>query len=655
MPVTPPLPQISVNNKPSIVSWNRLEPRPIDWQFNRALRVEVRDAAWMLARQWQIGEFRAEDRASPAFAYIEYDVAKLTHYKAGHMLNSQNPQEAYSDSIPLEVQVEREEVPVDLNRRLQMGQYWIRLIMSLLELPKQEYKTLLQELRTAFPIPLPQDSLNGYSLDYGLSQSNPAERQMLSLSAGRAFDGEKFYRRIKDNLSWLADLANTVYPDDTAKADYVIETLGNKVFPQFELWYNRLFSQPTLVNQNNPNGPKIKAWENSSLEYKFKAVSSQVEDGYQRDKFLVGDDYSSGRLDWYGFDIEPTEVTYQLQENYGGNTKIQTYKRTFFPTNLEYPGAPNARWWEFEDSKVNVGKISIDTADLGRMFFLDFMFLYNGDWFSFPVNMETGSICKVKKLVVTDVFGRRHDIKPAGEGSDTNSNELDWGRWSMYAMSERGKPDTSDRSIFLPPTVASAMEGEPIEKVSFLRDEMANLVWGVEQVIPNGLGRGMSGSQAAVALTEYFNGKGQNTPLTTTNSDFIYKLANTVPENWIPFIPTKVPDSDRNIQYQLGAMPRVVEGLQLDPDNRIVDGRTVNDTIVNSRSQLLMELDNPDNPYIYEEEVPREGTTVTRSFQRTRWFNGKTYVWLGRQKKAGRGEGSSGLLFDQLIPVPPAS
>ena len=52
--------------------------------------------------------------------------------------------------------------------------------------------------------------------------------------------------------------------------------------------------------------------------------------------------------------------------------------------------------------------------------------------------------------------------------------------------------------------------------------------------------------------------------------------------------------------------------------------------------------------YIHEEEVPRAGVRVTRAFQRTRWYDGRVYTWLGRSKTVGRGEGASGLRFDQI-------
>jgi hypothetical protein len=55
--------------------------------------------------------------------------------------------------------------------------------------------------------------------------------------------------------------------------------------------------------------------------------------------------------------------------------------------------------------------------------------------------------------------------------------------------------------------------------------------------------------------------------------------------------------------------------------------------------------------FLHEEEVPRAGVIVTCTFQRARWFDGKVYTWIGRRKETGRGEGASGLVFDQVVPV----
>jgi hypothetical protein len=40
---------------------------------------------------------------------------------------------------------------------------------------------------------------------------------------------------------------------------------------------------------------------------------------------------------------------------------------------------------------------------------------------------------------------------------------------------------------------------------------------------------------------------------------------------------------------------------------------------------------------------------VAELYQRTRWKNGKVFIWLGINKNTGRGEGHSGLAFDQIV------
>jgi hypothetical protein len=116
-----------------------------------------------------------------------------------------------------------------------------------------------------------------------------------------------------------------------------------------------------------------------------------------------------------------------------------------------------------------------------------------------------------------------------------------------------------------------------------------------------------------------------------------------VPENWIPFIPVRVEGSNRETQLQRAAMPRILEG---DPDPpRKMQPRT---------ALLRQGLDTtPQAPYfLHEEEVWSAGVRVFHAWRRTRWRNGRVYVWLGVRKQTGRGEHSSGVAFDQLRDVP---
>jgi hypothetical protein len=51
-------------------------------------------------------------------------------------------------------------------------------------------------------------------------------------------------------------------------------------------------------------------------------------------------------------------------------------------------------------------------------------------------------------------------------------------------------------------------------------------------------------------------------------------------------------------------------------------------------------------------EASRAGTRLIQAFQRTRWTDGSVFAWLRGRKQTGRGEGSSGLAFDELVDVP---
>src|SRR5438552_2043929 len=99
---------ISLKSKPGITIWNRLEGRPRADKFDRALRAEVRDALWLLTRQWQMGEFRGDDAGSPILTRVRLETTPLRKYQA-----ADGPVEPFDDSVPLEARVERMPVPME--------------------------------------------------------------------------------------------------------------------------------------------------------------------------------------------------------------------------------------------------------------------------------------------------------------------------------------------------------------------------------------------------------------------------------------------------------------------------------------------------------------------------------------------------------------
>ena len=51
-------------------------------------------------------------------------------------------------------------------------------------------------------------------------------------------------------------------------------------------------------------------------------------------------------------------------------------------------------------------------------------------------------------------------------------------------------------------------------------------------------------------------------------------------------------------------------------------------------------------------EVVREGLRLVRRRRLVRWLDGSSWLWAGHRAQVGRGEGSSGLLFDSLQAEP---
>jgi hypothetical protein len=312
---------------------------------------------------------------------------------------------------------------------------------------------------------------------------------------------------------------------------------------------------------------------------------------------------------------------------------------------VSFSGMPNTRWWAFEDRKTNFGDIDASTTDLAKLLFMEFALVYANDWFVIPYTLPAGAVATVRGLVVTNVFGERLWIEAAGSGTDA-----DWQRWSMFTIDVAGQAGAkADTSLLLLPTVTKILRSPPTEEVMLLRDEVANMVWGVEQTIPVATGESKRGIEAARQTLAFLEARlavqlgGPPPAPVPANAPIRYRVMNTVPENWIPFIPVHVAGSNRAIQLQRAAMPRILEG---DPNPPVkVEPRTV----------LLREgLDRlPAQPYfVFEEEVPRAGARLMQTFERARWTDGRVYTWLRVRRQTGRGEGSSGLGFDELVNVP---
>lgn len=606
-------------HQPSILSWNRLEARPRTKDLSRAMRAEVRDPLWFISRQWQIGEFEAEDTGSSVEMRVDMETVPINRYSL-----RKAAAKAYDGTVPIEAIVEREMVDFDLTVSQEMGRHWEKLVRRHMSTTPAFSSGDIQDvvddfkanLALQFVLPTPVAShpdVYGDAVLLGI---------YAAIGNGRMLNGGALYTLLSTGT--LAHSLLTSPPTGVNARLALAKT-------DFLAWFSKVYNQPV--------SPSDDAWAPSQLEYQAqfsapKTTSSRT--------VLTADEYAQGRMDWYSFDIETNSAkSHSSLRSIGSDSNLISRRTmTVLPGDLRFPGMPLPRWWEFEDWKVNLGNIVSDTTDLPKLLQTEFALIYSNDWMLLPHDVKVGSICDIKSVVVRDVFGQYTQIQAAGAGDNT-----DWQRWSMYNLHRRGLTSgPADTRIFVPPAVIKTMESEALEKVTFLRDEMANMVWGIESIVPDGKGGGTEGTEAATKLYRFLESIAPPPPFVAppvaNTAEIEYKLGTSVPENWIPFIPVRKGSvTSRQIQLRRAAMPRLIPGVT--PER------------IRPRTDLLKEGYDPTGPtwnayFIYEEEIPRSGAIVTRNWQRVRGMDGAVYTWLGRHKQNGRGEVNSGLEYDVI-------
>lgn len=581
--------------RPSLIGWSRVEPLPATPDLEPGLQAQVADPLWLLARQWQFGELNGEDAGSPVEVELTGTVAGLSRYLAGP-LDANAADRAVDHAglgVPLETIVEAEPVRLASERlRTEAGLHFLRMLVA------AGFPNLRERYATTYA-PKPPGGLLGPPADArrrAIGRLAPDGALLaLDLEPLAAADG---------TLSRLPD-----EPDVPAAARDGVRALAAA---WLAWWRGQVFE---------PNWPS--AWNPHRLEY---GLAVQANFGGEP-VVLAADEYAGGRLDWYSFDLVPGA---SLGPAASAAASEQRTALTL-PTRATYPGMPADRLWQFEDARVFLGRVDAGPTDLGRMLLVEFALAFGNDWFITPVDLPAGSVFRLDRLAVRDTFGVE-TIVPS-------SLDAGGARWTMFSTKSPDAASGDFEVFFLPPTLASTLEGDPIEEVALFRDEMANLVWAVERVVADA-----AGDPIERARDPGRTPLRQELPEDLADAQMIYRLMTPVPDHWIPFVPVPAagqPATSGVLELMRGAILRFR-----------ADGTS-------DRAQprgLLLRAD-PSAPAeddvlrLAEEEVPRSGIVVRRILQVGRTADGGTVIWLGRDKRSGRGEGSSGMRFDTADPV----
>jgi hypothetical protein len=546
--------------------------------MQRSLQAQVRDPLWFLARQWQMGEFLGEDAGSPVQATLGVEQRSVTTYRPG-------PDDARTTSIdpklPIETHVEREAVLVRMRGSVQLGLYFEALVV---QEGIANPDTVIAAFRQAFKIS---------SAPLDLTYASNDCRRFRAIAAGRVTDGEALYQSV--NAQANGQPPPIPLPPEAANPGMP------QVLADFATYRKSLFTEPAQDT----------AWQSQRLDYDF-ALGSPVPND---DLLLSAPDFPGGRLDWYSFDLETARPNQAASANPATITPV-TFN--FLPNHVVFRGMPDPRWWNFEDALTDFGQLDADHVDLAKLLVMEFALVYGNDWFSVPVPTPIGALERVTTLVVTDTFGVRTLIRPS-EQTQVNPGERPW---SMFKLSGQGR--RSD-FIAMAPTLGVVDDGEALEEVLFLRDEMAAIAWAVEHRLQGDLDAPLD------AYEMYLQRIKADPPpppakATVDGPKIYYTLETSVPDNWIPMVPVQSPQKE--LFLRRGTM----------------EIATARGFVFLKAHALILE---PQHPFFVADRVlARAGVLVDRYFRRTRSAHGSTFVWMARKSAQGRGPGWSGLRFD---------
>ena len=377
---------------------------------------------------------------------------------------------------------------------------------------------------------------------------------------------------------------------------------------------------------------RVPSWDPKRMEYWFKLKDEST--------VLEAKEYDGNYLDWYVFILVDT-----------GNFPEEEIYMIMPPKRLNYFGMPNSRWWAFEDKTIDVGEISRTQLNYLTMLLIEFALLYSNDWFIIPVEYSIGNIRKITRFAVIDSFGVVTNLSPV---VDTTAERIGW---EVFTLTPENESEKANGSIFyLPNNLSSGgLESEPIEEVSFMRDELANLVWGIEHRYQEWVNEIEEGKKRGEIINRHDEMEDEEylfekTPvhywdkeeeillkreeISTEDEDKIgerfigpldkYEMMSYVPKYWIPYVTRRITALNGQIVLRRGKTR--ISGNEKQYKGIIID----------------------ESKYVFEEEIPRTGIKVKRLWQLARDNLGNRYLWRTRKKKVDFRRKASGLRFDFL-------
>lgn len=470
----------------SVTTWTKIVPRRDTADPGVGLAARVADPLWLLARQFQFGEFTGDDGGAPTRIHVEATWTPFTRWHPG------DPPTESGKGQPLDIAHQPLESLVEDDRGVseiaappllavvEAGQRLAR------DLAAAGQGTAATALQTAFPV-----------------------------ITGAGDGGDLFNGRAIDGFAVRAALAGgpAALPPEAAAAAAVLEA--------WRQWFDRRFGFRA----------DSAAWMQERLEHRFGLAAPTPEGG---ELYVHAPEYLGQGIGWQDLDAVPLPPERAL----GAAGEAARIERVTvdaqFPQPLRWPGSPVDRFWELEDAAVDFGVVRLAPTDIAGLLAVDMMVTAGTDWFVVGVPLTIGGAARIDRIVVTDVFGDRTLIRLA-ERDLTGLGQL---------YTPRDPDDAPVPWLLLPPALLQRVDGPAIEEVLLVRDELANLGWAVELTAP--LNDGEATDVASFLPPPPPPVRSAAAPADALG----YLLTTGVPENWRPLVPLRRPEDGRRILRQ---------------------------------------------------------------------------------------------------------
>lgn len=333
------------------------------------------------------------------------------------------------------------------------------------------------------------------------------------------------------------------------------------------------------------------SWNSENLRYEFSVEAPSFK--------LASKDYFGDELDWYHFDLESFQTSGNLEKKVSALVPIS------------YPGMPHPRWWRYENGDINFRKLSHPQINNLTMLITEFGFIYGQDWYQISLNYLLGSLRQLESLTIVDSFGIKTDVQVVRDNSQNDSG------FEMFCLERSASPIpiNANQLFYLPNNAWHTQQGEDLENVSWLRDEVSNAIWAIENLYTDGNNKQVNRNDLEDVQ---FN---QITESEKVHEMPVYRQEILPPKHWVPYI--------QPLNRKAGKLRRA--RTYLEPEKQY-EGNILEKSV-----------------YIHQNQVSRLGIQISVNKQLARTLSDKLVVWESKSRQISPYTPQNPIAFDEIL------